>query len=191
MAKRNTSDPDFPHGTATGYIYGCRCDACRAAHAQSLRKWRAAHPEKVAEAMRKWRTAHPDYDRNRYAAYREERREYTRRYYAAHREEARASKAKWNAEHPEELRALWRRRRAREYAAPGRHTAADVRAQYERQKGRCYWCGKRVGRDYHVDHVIPLALGGSNGPENLVIACARCNVAKGSRHPMDFAGTML
>ena len=74
----------------------------------------------------------------------------------------------------------------------GTHTAAAVRSQYGRQRGRCYWCGKKVpwGKK-HVDHVVPLALGGSNGPENLVVSCVRCNARKGAKHPMDFAGRML
>ena len=68
---------------------------------------------------------------------------------------------------------------------------ADVAAQRTRQKGRCYWCGEKTGRHYHVDHVVPLIKGGSNGPENLVIACAACNLSKKDRHPMDFAGRMF
>ena len=45
----------------------------------------------------------------------------------------------------------------------------------------------KVGGDYHVDHVIPLILGGSNGPENLVIACPRCNLSKGAKMPHEFS----
>jgi 5-methylcytosine-specific restriction endonuclease McrA len=65
-----------------------------------------------------------------------------------------------------------------------------VRDQYGRQRGRCYYCHEKVGDSYHVDHVIPLALGGGNGPENLVIACPRCNLTKYAKHPMDFAGVL-
>jgi len=84
-----------------------------------------------------------------------------------------------------------RRRRARAISADGDHTAADIRAQYERQHGRCYWCGVKVGKKYHVDHVTPLCKGGSNGPENIVVSCTHCNHSKGAKHPMDFAGLLF
>jgi 5-methylcytosine-specific restriction endonuclease McrA len=34
-------------------------------------------------------------------------------------------------------------------------------------------------------------LGGSNGPENIVIACPHCNQSKNAKHPMDFCGRLL
>jgi len=50
---------------------------------------------------------------------------------------------------------------------------------------------RRIDGGYHVDHVTPLVLDGSNGPENFVIACAACNLCKGAKHPMDFAGILF
>ena len=29
-----------------------------------------------------------------------------------------------------------------------------------------------------VDHIVPVSRGGSNGPENIVLACWECNMAK-------------
>jgi 5-methylcytosine-specific restriction endonuclease McrA len=49
---------------------------------------------------------------------------------------------------------------------------------------------RRSTSGYHVDHVTPLALEGSDGPENIVLACSHCNQSKGAKHPMDFAGVM-
>lgn len=34
-----------------------------------------------------------------------------------------------------------------------------------------------------IDHVMPVALGGSNHPDNLAISCFQCNMKKGSLHP--------
>lgn len=144
------------------------------------------------------------------AAHREEERAYAAAYYAAHQEErlayaatcsaaysaayraahpreCQARVAAWFAAHPDEKRAHNHNRRARQAAAPGAHTAADVAAQYLRQHGRCYWCGEKVKKAYHVDHVFPLINGGSNGPENIVIACSRCNLSKGAKMPHEFS----
>jgi 5-methylcytosine-specific restriction endonuclease McrA len=124
-----------------------------------------ANPEKHAEYSKRHRDRDP-------ARYREQRRNYLRK-------------------HPDVSATAMRNRRARIRESAGKHTVSDVRAQVERQKGRCYWCGKKTGRRYHVDHVVPIVLGGSNGPENIVIACVSCNLAKGAQHPSEFAGVML
>ena len=108
-----------------------------------------------------------------------------------HGDVLREQEAQWRKAHPGNLSAIWARRRAAKHNASGSHTAQDIADQYDRQKGKCFWCGKRVGEEYHVDHVVPLAKGGSNGPENLVIACPSCNISKRDKHPMDFAGVLL
>jgi 5-methylcytosine-specific restriction endonuclease McrA len=37
-----------------------------------------------------------------------------------------------------------------------------------------------------VDHIIPVAKGGSDDPENLVAACKRCNFSKQDKMPDEF-----
>lgn len=45
---------------------------------------------------------------------------------------------------------------------------------------RCRYCGLgTVATLLHVDHVVPVAEGGSDAPENLITACAECNLGKG------------
>lgn len=73
------------------------------------------------------------------------------------------------------------RRRARLINAPGTHTAADIRALYDEQQGQCSYCGIRLFDDYHVDHVQPISRGGSNGVENLLLACPECNLSKNDK----------
>lgn len=48
----------------------------------------------------------------------------------------------------------------------------------------CVYCGDSAD---HVDHVIPVCQGGSDETNNLVAACAPCNMKKGGRTP-DQAG---
>lgn len=57
------------------------------------------------------------------------------------------------------------------------------------QEKKCYWCGVRCN-DYHIDHYIPLSLGGLNVIENLVISCKICNLSKGPKDPQGFAFSM-
>jgi 5-methylcytosine-specific restriction endonuclease McrA len=102
------------------------------------------------------------------------------------REKILAAARAWAKAHPEEKLAHVRNRHALKRSS-GTHTAADVTRLYDAQRGVCAGCeGVLVAKGrgkYHVDHVMPLILGGSNGPENLQLLCPPCNLSKGTQHP--------
>jgi 5-methylcytosine-specific restriction endonuclease McrA len=71
-------------------------------------------------------------------------------------------------------------RRARQRAVPNERI--DPTIVFERSFGMCGICGKAVDvTDFHVDHIIPLALGGSHVYENVQAAHPVCNARKGAR----------
>lgn len=82
-----------------------------------------------------------------------------------------------------------RNRAAKVKGAEGSHTRADVRRQYVMQGGKCFWCDRVLGEAFHIDHLIPISRGGTNGPENIVAACAPCNLSKGAKLPLEWATT--
>lgn len=47
----------------------------------------------------------------------------------------------------------------------------------------CEYCGAKAT---HVDHVYPVSRGGSNDLDNLVAACAPCNMSKGAKTPEEW-----
>jgi DNA-directed RNA polymerase subunit RPC12/RpoP len=65
--------------------------------------------------------------------------------------------------------------------------AISKRTRYEvlRRDGHaCRYCGAMAPDvKLHVDHVIPVALGGDDKPGNLVTACEGCNLGKASTSP--------
>lgn len=62
------------------------------------------------------------------------------------------------------------RRRVR----PGR------RRLWAKAKGRCSYCGKRIGvLSCTIDHAIPKCKGGTRAGGNARLACKKCNSAKG------------
>ena len=81
-------------------------------------------------------------------------------------------------------RSLWQRRRAREREAEGCWTKKDIEALFIQQECLCAYCSAVLGKDFQVDHVIPLAKGGSNWPNNLALACPHCNRTKSARLDM-------
>jgi 5-methylcytosine-specific restriction endonuclease McrA len=47
---------------------------------------------------------------------------------------------------------------------------------------RCWYCGGTVGRgQWTRDHQEPKCLGGTTDPDNLVLACRKCNEEKADR----------
>lgn len=66
-------------------------------------------------------------------------------------------------------------------AAFERRRAVALRKQVMARDGNtCRYCGCATQRP-HVDHVQPISRGGKSTLDNLVVACAPCNLSKGSR----------
>ena len=53
---------------------------------------------------------------------------------------------------------------------------------YEKYDGHCAYCGRLIlPQEMQIDHIVPLANGGTNDFSNLNPACPLCNIFKGSR----------
>lgn len=104
------------------------------------------------------------------------------------REGNRKRAAIYRRRHPEAIRARGVNQRAK-----GNHLrGSQILSMLEQQKHRCWWCGKKIkGNDYHVDHVIPIARGGTNDIGNLRIACPSCNLKKGARSASEAFGRLF
>ena len=63
------------------------------------------------------------------------------------------------------------------------------RALFARDGWRCVYCGNAGGR-LTLDHVVPRSKGGESIWENVVTACAPCNLRKGDRLPEEASMTM-
>lgn len=187
------------HGSPTQYLYthhGCRCASCRGQQSAYQSAYRADPDriKKTAAYNAAYHAAHRDELHVSKAAYRAANHEaisvQKAAYYQRDSERIKAQVALSASRNPERVRANGQAQRARKRNARGTHTAADIRSQHDRQRGRCFYCHERL-TGYHIDHVVPLSKGGSNGPENIVITCAACNQMKSDKHPMDFTGRMF
>ena len=147
----------------------------KAAKAEYDRQRRAELGEQLLhQHRRKWKANKEKYNARQ------------RQYYRENKKRTKQRVKDWVRDNPEKAKAQSERRRARELNAPGDFTGEDIERQYAAQKGRCFWCGCKVGDTYHVDHVIPLSRGGSNDPDNLVIACPSCNCSKQDKLPHEW-----
>lgn len=94
--------------------------------------------------------------------------------------------ATWNSSHPEVRKQLTQNRRAQIRCAGGKLSKGIVSKLFKLQKGKCPCCKQVLGDNYHLDHIIPLYLGGSNTDDNMQLLRQRCNNQKNKKHPIDF-----
>jgi len=93
----------------------------------------------------------------------------------------------WRKANPFAARAIVMRRRARRLGADGSFGREDIERIFKAQRGKCAYCAISVKTKCHIDHILPLAAGGSNFPANIQILCPTCNLRKGAVHPVEFA----
>lgn len=106
--------------------------------------------------------------------------------------EVRLQKAKdYQKANPDRCRTYNRNRRARRVGAEGSHTQQEVDSLFVAQEGRCTCCGVDLDDTKHLDHIMPLILGGSNSIENLQWLCQFCNNSKSGKHPSIWAQQIL
>lgn len=188
------------------------CKSCRSA-ANAV--WRAENPDKVKKNNADWYEKNADRSRAYSKEYRAAHPEKTKSTVAAWRTKnpgrSKASMANWYASNKERVmasNAVWRsnnKGKVLSYQATYRASKPDaIRLDYSRrrtgvkltkniiikltklQRGKCACCGKPLGKDYHIDHIMPLALGGSNTDDNIQLLRKLCNLQKSAKHPVDF-----
>lgn len=104
--------------------------------------------------------------------------------YLSNPEAVKARNKRWKDANPDALKAHKARRRARELEAEGHWNASDIAAIRKKQKGRCNGCQCKLTRQNEcIDHIVPLARGGSNWPWNLQLLCKTCNGRKWAHLP--------
>lgn len=122
----------------------------------------------------KWQQTHPD-----------KVREMARRYAKENPEKKAAQSRKWVEENPDRYRfnqrcAQHRRRVRKHEGSDGTATREFMAKLYA--SVTCYYCGWPTLRTRRTaEHKTPVVRGGAHSSDNLVMACRRCNLRKGTR----------
>lgn len=161
------------------------------ANAAAYRSANPESPEKMRARSAAWHATNRDKVKVRQLAWRTENRDRNvanaARWYAANRDRARANATKWQAANPEACRKYHHTRRARKRESGGTLSKGLATRLFNLQRGKCACgCGEHLGTDYHLDHRMPLALGGANADWNIQLLRPRCNLSKGAKHPVEF-----
>lgn len=144
---------------------------------------RARHAQKVAAGYRKYIKNAP---RTEAELEKERRRAALRRENEGARKAHAEASAKWRRANPDHVKAHRQKRRASLKGAAGTHSGEDIKSLVKKQRGMCAICHQRLRDGYHIDHIVPLALGGGNDRYNIQILCPACNLSKGARHPVEY-----
>ena len=162
---------------------------CRQCHSEAAKIWHLKNREKSNENSLRWaeenREKKKAYDQTYRTEHQKERYQYNQAWFAANPIKHREYLRKYKTNHPEVGKAATHRRRALKVGAEGNHVPFDEKAQLKRQKSRCYYCQCKL-TEYHVEHIVPLSRGGSDHPDNKVLACPSCNLSKQDKLPSEW-----
>ena len=183
--------------------YGHIAERTRSGNCVECRRiWRAGR-----ETVSVWRKDY--YQRNKtkenensrqfYLTHTIERKEYGTKWRAENREKLVGTRAKWRLENPQYIakhraahsdwyRVYTENRRKRK--SSGCLSRDRVSRLHKLQRNRCACCGKCLGEDVHLDHIVPLARGGLNIDSNMQLLHSVCNSRKGARDPIEFMRSM-
>lgn len=156
------------------------------------RKHYALNLESRKEKNKEQYAKHSDARRSYAATYRKnsnktEMAAYHEKYRAANREKiniyAKSYRAK--VENKESIRVHKINRKVK-IKTSGKLSPWIVKKLFILQRGLCPCCKQHLGADYHIDHIFPLALGGTNVDSNVQLLRSTCNLNKNAKHPVDF-----
>lgn len=148
---------------------------CKPCAREGARKYREADPQKHRDSSRKWA-----------AANRDRVRENNSNWYEANKDWAAEQNRNWQKVNPEKRKIINQNRRAKVRGSGGKLSSNIVQTLMALQKGKCTCCGKSLKSGHHLDHVIPIALGGMNDDSNVQLLTPKCNLSKGAKHPVDY-----
>jgi 5-methylcytosine-specific restriction endonuclease McrA len=185
--KRYFTGKACKHGhIAERFVINCACTACTL---ERTDKWAAENLEIKLEFARDWRKRNPIYGKQWLKDHPDAKRRAARKWYLANAERAVRVAMAWGKRNPEKRRAAVRNYEARREGAAGSHTAEQILDLLDFQGWKCagHHCNASLINKRHIDHIMPLILGGSNYIWNLQALCPTCNCSKNGKHPIAWA----
>lgn len=125
--------------------------------------------------------------KNHYVANRESIRDRHKHYYETNKIRIAVKDKRWSKANPDRKILSSHKRRVLKRNSEDNYTVFDIKELLHTQQCKCVYCQielitEGVGK-YHIDHIMPLFLGGANSANNLQLLCPFCNLSKGYKHP--------
>lgn len=160
------------------YTSSLACSVCQREYWENNKEKCRAFARKSAK---KW------YHLNKNKINKEKRSAYQKEWYQKNKEKVKSYSYDWRLKNPEKNKKSRRISESKRRAVEGNFNKNQLDELFKKQKYKCFNCLKSVRKKYHIDHIIPLYLGGTNWIENIQILCPKCNLSKGKDHPIDWA----
>lgn len=156
----------------------------------SSRNWAKENPDKVKELQKSWQMRNKEKISELGKKYRAVNRDKlilkNRLWKERNKDRVKKYQSIWSSSNPELTRYYNQKRRAQKIGADG-SISKELKSKLEiLQKGKCACCKKKLGGDFHMDHIYPLSKGGSHSDNNIQLLCAVCNLQKHAKDPIEF-----
>lgn len=179
-----------------GHIYKRRLtDHCLKCCVAATKKYYSENPDKLIEYRKsitiekrrewinRWKSKNPEHVKAL-------KKLYTARYNKLYPNADYKGTVSWRKNNPEKFKAQYSKRRKSILNSSEHFTSDHIKFLIIFQKNKCCYCKNDISKKYHIDHIMPVALGGDNSNANIQLLCIKCNLKKSAKHPIDFAKEM-
>ena len=151
-------------------------------------RWREANPEKYKAMKSKWYKNNSEKVKclAKARSKTDKAKALTAEWIGKNKLKIKENLAAWHKANPEAGRIYEQNRRLKKHESGNRLSRNLAEKLLALQKGKCACCKRSLGNKYHLDHIMPLALGGTNTDDNIQLLRAVCNLQKKAKHPIDF-----
>ena len=164
----------------SGYCRPCASDRRRKNYLKNkenelrqMKEWAVKNRERSRKIKQKWAKKNPD-----------KMMQAIKMWNLANVERVKENRKRWNQENKDYKRTLTINRRRK--LAEGKLSKDIVSQLMIRQSGLCVCCKRPLNGMYHIDHIMPIALGGTNTDDNVQLLLPKCNLEKSAKHPEVF-----
>jgi len=148
---------------------------CRSCHSARAKQYRKDHKKETAERRRKYHQENKEKISIRYKIYADAHKKEKAAYYKQYCQTDTGKAVRHKSKH--KRRALKMKVKCENF---------NPLRVFERDKYRCQLCGKKTRPDFnqwhplypHLDHIVPLSLGGEHSKRNTQCLCRLCNLTK-------------
>ncbi len=155
----------------------------REANKERTQRWREDNQQKLKKKTKAWKAANPD-----------KVKKYKAIEYINNKDKRIAKVNEWRANNPDRVKSYRTNHKAMRRKAHGKHTTKEIKDLMNKQGNKCAECKCNISikktpkiAHAHLDHIMPISIGGSNLIKNLQYLCSGCNLSKGALDPIEWA----
>jgi 5-methylcytosine-specific restriction endonuclease McrA len=161
-----------------------RINARKSAH-------RLSNKEKIKAYKRKYNSEKKQKNKIDHAAWQAKNREHVKQYSSTWRMANKERIRNYRKNNGDKFKIYVENRRARKLSCGGKLSKDIVTRLLNEQNGLCVYCKNDFrNTGFHIDHIMPLSLGGLNVDKNVQLLCPPCNLTKQNKHPDEFSMLM-